>query len=202
MAPEQRRRRKLPPYLLAGNNKHLSSQTNLWAVGATMYELLTLHYVWPALFAEGTDPKGTMEGLPDITTGKIPEYSAELRMLIQRCLRPRADHRPNLARLRRKVGEYRQKMADNLDQTRKDDLVPLDEERLYFRGKEIETMKPGNWQPSAGRIHGGQEGPESGFADPNFTPIRFPQFASPDPDSDDDDDYYPESDDADESMAQ
>ena len=152
-----------------------------------MYELLTLHYVWPALFAEGTDPKGTMEGLPDITTGKIPEYSVALRSLIQKCLRPRADHRPQMARLRQKVREHRQQIANDLNQKRTDDLVPLEEERLYYRGKEIEMMKPGNWKPSEGRIRSGREGPESGFVDPNFTPIRFPHFTPVDPDPNDDD---------------
>lgn len=191
MAPEQRYRKNFPEYLLEGNNKQLSSQTNIWAVGAVMHELLTLHYVWPALFA-GTAPRGTMEGLPDITTGKVPEYSIALRSLIQKCLRPRPDHRPRLARLRRKVGEYRQQLTDDLDQERTADLVPLDEERLYFRGKEIETMAPGNWQPSKGRTRGRPEGPESGFADPNFTPIRFPHFSTLDRDPVDEYDEYEE----------
>ena len=146
-----------------------------------MYELLTLHHVWPVLFKE-TDPEGTIEGLPEITTGKVPEYSYALRSLIQQCLRPRADHRPCIADVQRMVGEYRQMLAKELSERREAQGFPLDEERLYYRGNEIETMQLGDWKPS---MTGNLEGPESGFQDPDFTPINFPNVALPAPNSDD-----------------
>lgn len=150
-----------------------------------MYELLTLHHVWHALYAGETDPEGTTEGLPEISTDKDPEYSTGLRLLVQSCLQPRPEDRPSIEEIQKHVRIYRQLNAEAYLRRRKDKTVPLEEERLYFRDKEIETMKPGNWQPSTSQ---NLQGPESGFQDPDFTPIRFPSFAPPRSDPDDADD--------------
>lgn len=123
-----------------------------------MYELLTFHHVWPALFAEETDPEGGIEGLPKITTRKAPDYSHALRSLIRQCLRPNPQDRPRIAEMQLQIGGYRQKFADDLYKKRKGKKVAADEERLYYRGKEIETMKPGYWQPlRSGNLQGADD---------------------------------------------
>lgn len=180
LAPEQRKQKNLPPFLFDDDNRSLSSYTNLWAVGATMYELLTLHHVWPALYEDVIDPEGTKEGLPTITTGKDLEYSWALRSLIQKCLRPRPEDRPRIGDVQHLIEKMRRQFAENFQQRRENQQVPLEEERLYYRDKEIEGMARGNFVPS--RTESNPQ--ESGFQDPDFTPIRFPGDTVPTPTKD------------------
>jgi serine/threonine protein kinase len=141
-----------------------------------MYELLTLHRVRSALFEAETDPEGGIEGLPEIVTGKYPEYSEALRTLVRQCLRPNPQDRPRIADMENQIQACRRQIAQHFYELRGDNKsVPSDEERLYYRGNEIETMEPGYWLPSNPRNFGG---PESGFADPDLGPIKFPRFPS------------------------
>lgn len=180
MAPEQISRADKPS-LPQGTTENLASYTNIWALGATMYELLTLHRVRSALYVDDTDPYGGIEGLPEITTGKDPEYTGALRSLIRQCLRPNPDDRPRIGEMEEQIGKYRQRMAHYYYPIRGEDkTIPAEEERLYYHGKEIETMKPGRYRPSPGR---NLQVPESGFLDPSQTAIRFPQFGTPSPTS-------------------
>lgn len=180
MAPEQFGRDRYPSYL-QGTSRNLASYTNTWALGAVMYELLTLHYVNSALYIDETDPYGGIEGLPEIETDKDPEYSDGLRTLIRQCLRPNPEHRPRIAEMEEIIGRHRQQMAEYLYRIRGEDkTVPAEHERLYYRGKEIEQMRPGQYRPSPGR---NLQAPESGFVDPDQTAIRFPQFRTPSPPS-------------------
>ena len=165
LAPEQKPRRD-DPWYLRGNQGKLSAHTNIWAMGVVMYELLTLHRVNTALFVTEVDPDGGVEGLKEIHTSKNPEYSDLLRTLIMECLRPNPKERPTVEEVQIRIDIARRHMADvGFTRRGNDKTIPHPDERLYYRGKEIEPMQPGDWVPSKG----GRENPyrrESGFPNP------------------------------------
>lgn len=171
MAPEQRATRDKGWYL-SGPSGRLSSHTNIWAIGATMYDLLTLHQVRRALYSGEIDEDG--EGLGEIQTTKEPEYTSTLRRLVRSCLRPNPQQRPNIRQLREIIGSSRAEFKLEGSRLRgEDQSVPHETERLYYRGKEIEKMEPGGWQPTHSNL---PEGDESDFRDPRYSAVRFPNW--------------------------
>lgn len=169
MAPEQRNTRDKGWYL-SGPSGRLSSYTNVWAIGATMYDLLTLHHVQRALHPGEIDEDG--EGLDQIRTGKDPEYSHALRHLVRSCLRPNPQDRPSIRDLRQTIESARLAFKQEGSRLRGDNQsVPHPSERLYYKGKEIEKMSPGRWVPTNPDR---PEGDESGFRDPRYSAMKFP----------------------------
>lgn len=162
MAPEQRDTRDKVWYL-SGPSGRLSSYTNIWAIGATMYELLTLHRFRKALHSGG-----------EIRTDRTPEYTDTLRHLVRSCLRPNPQDRPDIPQLLEIIRHSRSQFKLEGSRLRgEDQSVPHETERLYYSGKEIETMEPGRWQPTNPDL---MEKDESGFRDPRYSTLKFPNW--------------------------
>ena len=174
LAPEQKARRQRP--IAHQRDDRLSSHTNIWGIGAVMYELLTLHSVQRALFPHEVDPAGTREGLGPITTLKVPEYSTDLRSLIRKCLRPNPHDRPRIGDLEDQTAIFRKHFNDYYEGIREQPTTPHEDERLYYRGKEIEWMSTGNWLPTY-IGHNSDDQHESGFPDPDLSPMEYPKFS-------------------------
>lgn len=173
MAPEQRQPARAERGGRPRRDYPLLYWTNVWAVGATMYRMLTLHPVAAVLFRHNDDDQAT-EGLPPIITNKMPEYSRELRSLIRECLRPDPLKRPTIIQMERRIEHYRELAnSKNYLERGEDQTQPSAEERLYYRSNEIETMEPGYWTPSQPKT---VASPETGFVDPSLSALRFPWF--------------------------
>ena len=114
----------------------------------------------------------------DITTVKIPEYSQELRDLIQDCLHPTPRNRIRLDILRISINEFRNRIKDGYEQSSDNEKSRFESESLLFYNKdEINNMPPGNWEP-----YDKKKRPE-GELFPETASIRYPVF--PDDDGDD-----------------
>lgn len=185
-APEQKNRqdKQNMPWYLRGRRGRLSAHTNVWGMGVIMYELLTLHQAQYALFLDESDPRGGIEGLSEIRTSKTPEYSDPLRTLIRECLRPDPRERPVIEEIQIQIGVARRHMASvGFTQRGSDKTTPHPDERLYYRGNEIESMEPGDWVPTVGR-HVDQNKAETGFNNPSETPLMVPNWPTDEYDSD------------------
>lgn len=110
-----------------------------------------------------------------IRTTRTPEYSAELRQLIRMCLRPDPMNRPGFdlisADVERRVAEIAR--ASQRLRGNNQNAVHQDE-RLYYRGNEINTMQIGDWAPTHYYVLDDLE--DSGFKDPFLTSMRFPRW--------------------------
>ena len=149
----------------------LSAYTNVWAIGATMLELLTLYR--HADFVN--DLEYHVNGvITNIETVKEPEYSKDLRDLIKRCIEPDPDNRIALERLRVSIRSYRKRISRAYRESDEEGKARFQSDnRLYYIRNEINNMPTGNWQPNE------EENPselESGkFPDRDF-PVIFPRF--------------------------
>ena len=116
----------------------LSAHTNVWAIGAIMFELLTHEAVAYYLNDEEWTVNEVFKDIPNV---RNPKYSGALTELIRLCLMPDPWDRPSIEELELKIGARWQSISDayatNPSLQRKD--------RLYFRGSEINQMPPGNW---------------------------------------------------------
>ena len=84
----------------------------------------------------------------DFTTVKDPEYSQDLRDLIQDCLHPIPRSRIRLDVLRIYINAYRSRTRDRYEQSNDDEKARFKaENRLYYVKNEINNMPPGNWEP-------------------------------------------------------
>jgi len=110
----------------------LSYYTNIWPLGAIMYELVTLVRV--------DDNWSHISGTPAINTQRDPEYSSKLLDLIEQCLEIDPEDRPSLTELRRKTLKYAHITSNALSA---DGFDPTDRDRLYFRGTEIDDLEFG-----------------------------------------------------------
>ena len=118
--------------------QELSAHTNVWAIGAIMFELLTHEGVAYYL----NDDKWTInEVFKDIPNLRNPKYSGALTELIRLCLMPNPWDRPSIEELELRIGTRSRSILDayaaNPSLQQKD--------RLYYRGSEINQMPPGNW---------------------------------------------------------
>ncbi len=146
------------------------SHTNVWAIGAVMYELTTLHRLARVAFNR-PGPNG--HGCPEIITNKNPEYSQELLDLIRHCLKVDTCDRVDLATLLFTTRRWIRATNRELARQRTDPNVPCEGERLYYKDNEINEMSPGNYIPS--RLHQ-QLQAESGFWNPDVSVLRYPHF--------------------------
>lgn len=153
------------------------AHTNVWAIGATMFELMTLHRVHGFLLK----PRGNIvdeAGIKPIQTDRNPPYSSQLSKLIQDCLRPIPLDRPTVMELRTKINPHRDAIV-KLAREREgaETARPSENERLYYIGNEIKWAKTGDWQPHERDKDSDKS--ESGFADPDLSPIQYPVFDDP-----------------------
>jgi len=150
-----------------------------------MYEMTTLHRAARVLFNR-PDPYG--HGCPPITTNKTPEYSSHLLDLIRDCLNVDPSERPTFHQLHVATRRHARMTMDQLAWMLNAPDEPCEEERLYYRDNEINTMPTGNYIPS--RVHE-QLRRESGFWNPDVSVLRYPSFR-PYENSDDDADEQEE----------
>ncbi len=150
------------------------AHTNVWAIGATMFELMTLHRVRSFLLK----PRGNIideEGIKPIETDRNPPYSSQLSKLIQDCLKPIPLDRPNVMELRTKISTHRDVIVGLAREREGEEKAkPLEDERLYYVGNEIKWAKTGDWQPHERDKDSNKS--EDGFVDPDFSPIGYPVF--------------------------
>ena len=141
-----------------------------------MFELMTLHRV-PGFLLK---PRGNIideEGIKPIQTNRKPPYTSQLSKLIQDCLKPIPWDRPSVMELRAKMNTYRDatvKLTREREGT--GTAERLEDERLYYVGNEIKWAKTGDWQPFEGDQD--LDKSESGFADPDLSPLRSYSFHS------------------------
>ena len=156
-----RKKKKKTPWLLG-------SHTNVWAIGAVMYELMTLMRVFPAIIRSLGQSR---QGIEEIRRNHHPEYSHALRDCIRRCLRPKPSHRPFAATLLEEVKGYRDTIR------RETGEKPKVGDNVFYIGHEFKQMVPGSWQASQGAKEKKPHEPEQGFHDPELSSVVFPFFA-------------------------
>lgn len=174
---EHHQEQKGPP-LTTSEPDPILAHTNVWAIGATMCELMTLHKVNRFLLKPRVNIIDE-EGIKPIQTSRKVGYSSQLSKLIQACLKPNPRQRPSVTELRTKIATYRGavvKLVRECEGTGR--AEPLENEKLYYVGNEIKGAKTGEWQP-LGREKDLDQSDEDGFADPDLSPIQFPVFKKP-----------------------
>ena len=153
----------------------LSAHTNVWGIGAIMFELLTHEAV--ACYLD--DDEWTVnEVFVDIPNVRNPKYSSALTELIKLCLSPEQWDRPSIEELELKIGARCRTIID--EYTANPSLHEKD--RLYYKGSEINQMPPGNWNywyPGIEYVPKPSEPPDSQEIKNPFTnPITYPLFPS------------------------
>ena len=118
--------------------QELSAQTNVWAIGAIMFELLTHEAVAYYLNDEEWTVNEVFKDIPNV---RNPKYSGPLTELIRLCLMPDPWDRPSIEELELKIGARWQSILDAYAA----DPILQQKDRLYYRGSEINQMPPGNW---------------------------------------------------------
>ena len=109
----------------------------------------------------------------DIATVKNPEYSQDIRELIQDCLRPEPRNRIRLDVLRICIKAYRDRIQDTYKQSNENEQARFkSESRLYYNKSEINNMSPGNWSPFDKKKKPVRE------QFPEKPGIRYPRFAN------------------------
>ena len=153
----------------------LSAHTNVWGIGAIMFELLTNEAVAHYLY----DNKWTVDGVfTDIPNLRNPKYSGVLTELIRLCLMPDPWDRPSIEELELKIGARCQSImneyAANPSLQQKD--------RLYYKGSEINQMPPGNghyWNPAMSDVPHPSDPPDlNEIRNPFTDSIVYPPFPS------------------------
>ncbi|KAL8709677.1 MAG: hypothetical protein Q9220_005617 [cf. Caloplaca sp. 1 TL-2023] len=114
----------------------LGSHTNVWGVGACIFKLIHLTDV-----DYSYDKTKNGESIPEIRTQRNPEYSPELRKLVQQCLRFDPAARPRLYELRTAVTAARNRCLGTLRPTGD---VP-EESTLFFTNDRLNQMEEGQW---------------------------------------------------------
>ncbi|KAI9719435.1 MAG: hypothetical protein M1812_003506 [Candelaria pacifica] len=120
------------PNELKKSEGKLAAWTNVWGIGAVMYELMTLIPV-RRIYMKGN-------GVLPINTTRVPDYSPELRNLIRECLNASPEKRVDLAKLNQITKRF-------LNKTKRAGIGQ--KEKLYYRGAEINQMPLGDREPMA-----------------------------------------------------
>ncbi|KAI9729282.1 MAG: hypothetical protein M1834_006953 [Cirrosporium novae-zelandiae] len=153
--------------LLGPRSRRLDSHTNVWAIGAVMYTMMT-HYALPDWYADPPDeenPNINEFCIEEIRTRREPEYSERLRTVIRECLRWDSDRRPTVQSLIDYIKFYHEKVFNR---------EVAEEDVLFFRNNDINDMPPGLFapphDPGNSLVRGGQ------FRDPDIGSFRPPHF--------------------------
>ena len=155
----------------------LSAHTNVWGIGAIMFELVTNEAVAHYLYNDKWTVNGVLTDIPNV---RNPKYSGVLTELIRLCLMPDPWDRPSIEELELKIGARCQSItheyAANPSLQQKD--------RLYYRGSEINQMPPGNlhyWNPVMSIVPHPSDPPDPNEIKNPFTDsIVYPPFPSSD----------------------
>ena len=154
--------------------QELSTYTNVWGIGAIMFELLTHEGAYHYL----KDPRWTVnEAFTAIPNLRDPPYSGALAELIILCLMPKTWDRPSIEELEVKI-EARRKTIRNRYGA---DPSLHQRERLYYKGSEINEMPPrdlNSWKPVKMYVPRPQDTQQSGdIYNPFTNQIVYPSFS-------------------------
>ena len=123
----------------------MSAYTNVWAIGVTMLELLTLYRHAEVMNCPFSSRDGMIE---DIGTVNEPEYSQLLRNLIIECIRPDPHMRIRLRDLRSSIKNYRKSARREYKEASEEERVRTrTQDRLYYA--QGEDVPEGRWAPRA-----------------------------------------------------
>ena len=116
----------------------LAAHTNIWGIGAIMFELLTHEAVAYYLADDEWTVNEAFIAIPNL---RNPKYSDALTELVKLCLMPEPWDRPSLDELELKIDARCQSIRDEYA----GNPSLREQDRLYYRGSEINQMPPGNW---------------------------------------------------------
>lgn len=111
-----------------------------------MFELVTLYLHADYLCDEEYSNNGT---IVNIKTSRDPEYSKELRDLIEACVKPGPSNRILLDHLRILIKSYRDSIHEKYEQLDDDKKRGFQSRnRLYYIKNDINDMPTGSWKPN------------------------------------------------------
>ena len=174
--------------------RHILSPTNVFAIGATMFELVTLERAdhW---FDE-TRGLGAL-GSQVMRMANNSVYSHQLVELIVDCMNAEPTDRIDVKKLHSQIKKHRDPIAKDYGSRE-----PKNNHRLYYRGNEINEMSPGNFIPLMEKIERRDISEPLDFKDPSLSPVRFPDLGPAAYEHEDDgpEQVFRKGDDADESF--
>ncbi len=148
--------------------RHILSPTNVFAIGATMFELVTLERAdhW---FDE-TRGLGAL-GSQVMRMANNLGYSHQLIELIMDCMNAEPTDRIDVKKLHSQIKRHRDLIAKDYGSRE-----PKNNDRLYYRGNEINEMSPGKSIPLVEKIERRDISEPLDFMDPSLSPVRFPDL--------------------------
>ena len=148
--------------------RHILSPTNVFAIGATMFELVTLERAdhW---FDE-TRGLGAL-GSQVMHMANNSNYSHQLIELIVDCMNAEPADRIDVKKLHSQIKRHRDLIAKVYGSRE-----PKNNDRLYYRGNEINGMSPGKFVPLAEKIERPDISEPLDFMNPSLSPVRFPDL--------------------------
>ena len=174
--------------------RHILSPTNVFAIGATMFELVTLDRA--EHWFDETRGLGAL-GSQVMRIANNSVYSHQLIELIVDCMSAEPADRIDVKKLHSQIKRHRNLIAKDYGSRE-----PKNNDRLYYKGNEINDMSPGKFIPLAEKIERLDVSEPLDFMDPSLSPVRFPDLAPTAYDSEDDgpEQIFRKGDDADESF--
>lgn len=156
------------------NDHKILSHTNVWAIGATMFELLTLERVDDFFAKQHNGVSRRLNG--PALLARYPYQN--LMKSILRCLEPLPKDRPTIEQLQESIERERSRVAYSARPAIMS-TYPDTDTRLYYKGNEIEKMAPGWTRDTSLIVYA--EGPDDCYGDPDLRPLKYPYFANYDP---------------------
>ena len=148
--------------------RHILSPTNVFAIGATMFELVTLERAdhW-------FDENRGLGALGSQVMHKANDsaYSDQLIELIVDCMNAEPVDRIEIKDLYSQIKRHRDHIAKEYGCR-----DPKKNDRLYYKGSEINDMSPGEFVPLMEKIERPHFAERLDFIDPSLLPVRFPDL--------------------------
>ncbi|KAL8688817.1 MAG: hypothetical protein Q9218_005368 [Villophora microphyllina] len=138
----------------------LGAYTNVWGVGAVIFELMTLKQVSHYLYTTPDTKKDGEEALPKLIREKLIYYSngrytEPLVNLVSDCLKSNPMNRPTVTKLVEHTWEGR--MSDFDDLQKLDEGSPQFDKYLILFDNLDDMENMDDWEPSEGQLYGGAQ---------------------------------------------
>ena len=148
--------------------RYILSPTNVFAIGATMFELVTLERA-----EHWFDENRGLAALGSQVMHKASNsaYSHQLIELIADCMSAEPADRIEVKELHSQIKRHRDLIAKDYGSRE-----AKDHDRLYYKGNEINDMSPGEFIPLADKVERPDLSEQLDFVDPSLSPIRFPDL--------------------------
>jgi len=161
------------------NSHKMLAHTNVWEIGATMFELLTLERV--NYYYKELGNYGKLDA-----AALIKRYPYQVLMTtILRCLEPEPVDRITIEGLQIIIRQEQESFVDPFAvQPKENSTNPDENDRLYYRGNEIENMPPGDWIANHSTPEDTKDSDDV-YRDPSLSPLRYPVFEDESDGSDD-----------------